>query len=203
MLDDIETETRTMSRSALRHRPIMPDAQGTQVQIRRASRIRQQPYAPDDLAFESSPKVSAPRRTRDAASRAWLVYVVLGMLMTMLLLWAAQSLLAWINVVSDDLHYGRPRTTQVDHLVSHETGNTPTHFIATNVNGQVYIVEIPGGNPGASHLLVGPHLIGPGADLAPVSLSFPGDPQHPDLLVTIDGIAVRFRNTGSAFVPAS
>lgn len=204
MLDDIETKTRTMSRSALRHRPIVPDARHTQVSTPRASRTRQKPkpYSPDDLAFESPSPTHAPRHA-GKASRAWLIYVVLGMLAAMLLLWLGQMLWNWGARVSDDLRYGYPRTTQLDRFVGHESGQTPTHFIATNVNGQIYIVEIPGGNPGASHLLVGPHLIGQGADLAPVLLSFPGDPQHPDLLVTVNGIAVRFHNTGNAFVPTS
>ena len=73
------------------------------------------------------------------------------------------------------------------------------YFLHTD--GQVYIIEIPGGQAGTSHLLIGPHLVGEGSDLAPVSLSFPGDPQHPDLLITVNGIQVRFHNTGSAYVP--
>jgi hypothetical protein len=134
MLDDIETETRTLSRSALRHRPITPDALQTQVQTRRASRAqKREPYSPDDLAFESPPPAHSPRRTRKA-SRTWLIYVVLGMLAAMLLLWLGQIVWNWAATVSDDIRYGRPRTTQVDHFVGHETGNTPTHFIATNVS---------------------------------------------------------------------
>ena len=204
MLDDIETETRTMSRSALRHRPIGPDARNTQVSTPRASRVRHKPkpYSPDDLTFESPSPTHVPRRT-PKASRAWLIYVVLGMLAAMLLLWLGETLVNWGQNISDDLRYGYPRTTQVDHFVGMETNHTPTHFIATNDNGQIYIVEIPGGDPGASHLLVGPRLYGPNADLAPVSLSFQGDPQHPDLLVSVAGVQMLFRNTGSDFVPAS
>jgi hypothetical protein len=110
-------------------------------------------------------------------------------------------LLHWGNTVVDDIHYGRPRTTQIDHFVGHEVDKTPSHFIATNINGQVYIVEIPGGQANNAHLLIGPHLVGEGAELAPISLSFPGDPQHPDLLITVDSIQVRFHNTGSTYAP--
>jgi hypothetical protein len=127
--------------------------------------------------------------------------MILGMLMTVVLLWLGQLIWNWSQIVSDDLHYGRPRTTNVDHFVGHETGNTATHFTALNLNGQVYVIEIPGGSPGTAHLLVGPRLIGVGADLAPVALSFPGDPQHPDLLVRVNGIEVRFRNASSAYEP--
>lgn len=135
MLEDTDAASPTRG-SALRHRPIMPDAIHIQVQTRRASRLRQkpQPYSPDDLAFESLPKVSAPRRT-PKASRTWLIYLVLGMLMAMLLLWLGQMLWNWGQNTLDDLRYGRPRTTHVDHFVGHETGDIKTHFVAMNLGG--------------------------------------------------------------------
>ncbi len=123
--------------------------------------------------------------------------------MAMLLLWLGQMLWSWVGTVSDDVHYGHPRTTQVDHFVGHETGKTPSHFIAVNLDSQVYVIEIPGSSPNSSRLLVGPHLVGPGSDLAPVTLSFVGDPHTPDLVVQVDGIEVKFHNTGSEYVPAS
>jgi hypothetical protein len=184
--------TSGMPRSAVRHRPVMPDVQ-TPIQTPRASRARQIPEP--QTADAVSAKARTPRRL------SWLVYLVLGMLCACLLLWVGQMLLSWANTVYDDIHYGRPRTTQVDHFVGHEVGNTPSHFIATNINGQIYIVEIPGGQANNSHLLLGPHLVGEGSDLSPVFLSFVGDPQHPDLLVTTDGIQVHFHNTGSAYAP--
>jgi hypothetical protein len=183
-----------MPRSVVRHRPVMPDVQ-TQIQTPRASRARQMPEPQTDDLVPT--KAQRPRRL------SWLVYLVLGMLCACLLLWIGQMLLHWGNTVADDIRYGRPRTTQIDHFVGHEVGKTPSHFIATNINGQVYIVEIPGGQANNAHLLIGPHLVGEGADLAPISLSFPGDPQHPDLLMTVDGIQVRFHNTGSTYVPES
>lgn len=201
MLDDIETEAKTLTRSVLRHRPIAPDALNTQIQTPRASRVRQKPksHAHDDRAFASPPLTHAPRRTRDAGSHTWLIYVVLGMLCACLLLWLGQIVLNWGQNLSDDLRYGRPRTTNVDHFVGHETGHIATHFVALNLSGQVYIIEIPGGT-NTSQLLVGPRLIGTDSDLAPVSLSFSGDPQHPDLLASIQNIQMRFHNTGSAYV---
>ena len=170
MPSDIITE-RNMPRSAMRHRPIAPDTTQTQVQTPRASRTgrRAEPHTTADAV---SPKAHMPRQ------RSWLIYLVLGMISACLLLWLGQMLLNWGNTFADDIRYGRPRTTQVDHFVGHEVGNTPSHFIATNDNGQVYVVEIPGGQPDNSHLLVGPHLVGPGTDLAPVFLSFPGDPSE-------------------------
>jgi hypothetical protein len=201
MPSDIITD-RNMPRSSLRHRPIAPDTTQTQVQTPRASRARHQgePYSPDESHVASPSPTHAPRRIRKA-SRRWLIYLVLGGLLAMVLLWLGQILWSWGQKVSDDIHYGYPRTTQVDRYVGHEVNDQPSHFIATNVKGQIYIIEIPGGQPNNSRLLLGPHLIGEGSDLSPVFLSFVGDPQHPDLLVTTDGIQVRFHNTGSAYAP--
>jgi hypothetical protein len=112
----------SMSRSVLRHRPVMPDVQ-TQIQTPRASRARQKPEPHTTDIVRS--KAHTPRR---------LVYLVLGMLCACLLLWLGQMLLKWGNTVIDDIHYGRPRTTQTDHFVGHETRNTPSHFIATNIH---------------------------------------------------------------------
>jgi hypothetical protein len=200
----IQTDQK-LPRSALRHRPVQSETSKPEVSILtpRASQIK--------LSQESSTHTTAvpvatalPRkrwsRKWGELRGSWLIYIVLGMLTTMVLLWIGQLLWNWGSTVADDLHYGRPRTTNVDQFVGHETGNTPSHFIAVNLNGQIYVIEIPGGSTNTSHLLMGPHLIGSGSDLAPVTLSFPGDPHHPDLLITVSGIQIRFHNTGDAYV---
>ena len=120
--------------------------------------------------------------------------------MTMVLLWLGQTVFTWGQQSIDDLRYGRPRTTNVDHFVGHETSGTPTHFTALNLGGQISIIEIPGGNPNNSHLLVGPHLYGLGSDLAPVKLSFVGDAHSPDLVVSVGEVQMHFHNTGTSYV---
>jgi hypothetical protein len=192
-------------RSALRHRPIQPQTRKEAVAILtpRASQTKSQRKASmHTTAIPVATTRTHKRLARKSSKKSgsWLIYLVLGMLITMTLLWIGQSISNWGNTVIDDVHYGRPRTTNVDHFVGHETGNIPSHFIALNLNGQIYVVEIPGGSTSTSHLLVGPHLLGPGADLAPVSLTFTGDPQHPDLLIMVNGIQERFHNTGDAYV---
>jgi hypothetical protein len=59
--------------------------------------------------------------------------------------------------------------------------------------------EVLGGDPEHVRLLQGPHLVGTGADLAPVLLTFLGDARHPDLVVTVNGLQVMFRNTGRSY----
>ena len=186
-------EERQLSRSALRHRPISPDAVNTQVSTPRASRQRQK--------HEPHTTGGPPSVYTTKARSPWPVYLVLGGLLALVLLWLGQVLWSWGQQTLNDLRYGRPRTTQVDHAVGH--GGGTSHFIATNLNGQIYVVEIPGGQPNNAHLLVGPHLIGQGADLAPVTLSFVGDVHTPDLVISVDGVQMTFHNTGTSYIPAS
>ena len=123
------------------------------------------------------------------------------MLVMVLLVVVSQVVVPWAMKTADDLHYGYPRTTQEDHYVGHEQTQTPSHFVAMNLQGQITVVELPGGNLRGAQLLVGPRLLGPGADLAPVRLGFVGDGKHPDLEVVVQGVQVRFHNTGKAYVP--
>jgi hypothetical protein len=204
-----EAVAQKLPRSVLRHRPIQAttDIPEFVILTPRASQAKSpRAQATPTPKAEIPATAPAPKRalhTWGEMKGAWLIYLVIGMLMMMLLLWVGQFVWNWGNTVVDDVRYGRPRTTNVDQFVGHETGKTPSHFVALNLDGQVYVLEIPGGKASASHLLVGPHLIGPGADLAPVSLSFPGNPHQPDLLITVDGIQTRFHNTGTAYTPTS
>jgi hypothetical protein len=123
----------------------------------------------------------------------------------MLLLWQlALLLVSWWQVSQDDLHYGRPRTFQCDAVVGHNDAATrPSHFIALNLNRQVEIIEFPGGDVSKAKLYLGPPLIGPGQDLAVVTLSFRdvnGDGK-PDMIVTIQGSEVIFLNDAGQFRP--
>jgi hypothetical protein len=88
------------------------------------------------------------------------VYVVVGLAMGKL------------HVIVDDLRYGRPRTTQLNGFVGHdEAAGKPTHLMAINLNRQVVIVELPGGDPAKTRSIAGPYLFGADEDLTPVVLS--------------------------------
>jgi hypothetical protein len=169
-----------MPRSVLRHRPINPDS---------------------DIQTWAVVTPTIPRsHRRSPASLPPPFFVGLGMSFTLLILCAWLCISAWGSAQLDTLRYGYPRTFQVDRAVGHEVERTTSHFIATNDHGQIYVLEIPGGNPSHSHLLLGPHLIGPSAELAPVILDFQGNPQHPDLLVEVFNTQTRFLNTGATYV---
>jgi len=102
-----------------------------------------------------------------------LVYLGIGMI-AMLALWTLLTLaVSWWNTTWDDLHYGRPRTFQVDVVVGHnDSSANPSHFIALNLNGRIEVIEFPGGDASKARIYIGPQLYGNGDDLIPVTLSF-------------------------------
>ena len=95
----------------------------------------------------------------------------------------------WWTTQQNDWAYGRPRTFQIDWNVGHGTASNPdSHFIAQNLHRQMVVIEIPGDDPSKAKIYIGPSLIGPGQDLAPVTLSFE-DVNHdgkPDLVIHVE-----------------
>lgn len=191
----------------IRRRPLQESSQPRAVQTARASsRSRaKQASKTANVIIKTEPKPQStpvPQAKKRVDSGSWLLYIGLGMICALALAYLGQLGYSWGSTTLDDIRYGRPRTTQVDHFVGHELSHTPTHFTAINLKGQIYIIELPGGDPAHTRLLTGPHLAGPGIDLAPVSLDFSGDPHHPDLLVEVSTVQVRFHNTGQGYEAA-
>lgn len=133
----------------------------------------------------------------------WLFYVGMAMLI-MTLMWGALSALnSWWQVYQDDLHYGRPRTFQIDQKVGHNDSATPSHFIALNLNRHIEVIEFPGGDPSKAKIYIGPVLMGPGQDLAPATLEFRdvnGDGK-PDMIVKVQDSRFVFINDNGSFRP--
>ena len=104
----------------------------------------------------------------------------------------------------DDVTYGRPRTAQYDVVVDHnDSPSHPTHLIALNLNASVVIIELSGGDITKAHIYRGPQLFGPGADLFPVTLSFPdpGGNGQPNMEVHVQGQIIVYLNQNGQFVP--
>jgi hypothetical protein len=125
------------------------------------------------------------------------------LLLAALAIYAAVSLvMGRLHVMLDDLRYGRPRTTQLDAFVGHaETAGHPTHLLALNLNRQVVVVELPGGDPTRAHSISGPYLFGADEDLTPVALSLrdmDGDGQA-DLLLDVRREQIVYLNKDGAF----
>jgi hypothetical protein len=79
---------------------------------------------------------------------------------------------AWAQVRLDDLRYGRPRTMHVEGYVGHgtEAVGRPTRLIGLNLDRQVMVMVIPGGDASQMQTITGPYLFGSGEDLTPVLL---------------------------------
>lgn len=127
-------------------------------------------------------------------------------LLAFLLYLGLTALLGWVQIKLDDLHYGRPRTSQLDAFVGHnEATGTPTHFVALNLNRRVTIVEFPGGDVSKPQVLAGPYLFGQNEDLTVVKLhveDLNGDGK-PDLIAQVKGERLVYINDNGGFRPVT
>ncbi len=195
--DDEFYETRVPS-SVRRYRaPIAP----TQITVHRiparSSSTTQQRPVPQVQSVQQGYR--QPQRLH------WTVYVGLALLF-MLVGWIGLSALgSWWQTTSDDWHYGRPRTFQLDAVVGHsDSASNPSHFVALNLNRHVEIIELSGGDVTKAHIYTGPTLIGDRQELAPVTLSFhdvTGDGK-PDMIIAVGESRYVYVNDNAAFRPA-
>ncbi len=131
-----------------------------------------------------------------------LVPLMVGMVIMVVLVMSMSLIVSWWQVYQDDLHYGRPRTYQMDAVVGHNDGvDHPTHFIFLNLNRHVEIIEIPGGDGTKTRIFVGPVLFGDGQNLVPVTGEIRNDNGRKDLVVHIQNQEIVFINDGTTFHP--
>ena len=187
-------------KSVLRHRPLnsfegTPKARPTVTRASRPATQTKEIVPP----FVCSPaqKTSVKKRR----SRLNLTSLGIGMMVALVAVLLGQLLLTWFSTTWDDIHYGTPRTYQTDAFVSHETGQTPSHFIVLNLHGRVEIIELPGEDPSKTKIYIGPQIAGPGAEMVPVTLQFVDlhHTRHPNMLVQFQGTQVVFHNVHAAF----
>jgi hypothetical protein len=150
----------------------------------------------------TSTRTTTTARTRPRLRAHPLLFLGLGML-AMLVLWTLLTAgLNWWNDTMDYLHYGYPRTFQIDAVVGHsDSASNPSHYLAINLHGKIEIIEFPGGDSSHARIYLGPQLFGPGADKAPVTLKFAdvnGDRQ-PDMLVFFQSSWIVFINSQGGF----
>jgi hypothetical protein len=197
---DVEDTPHAIPRSAIRHRPLDPHAQVKPFVVVHTPRATRGKPHHEPHTTGGPPSGASPSRERTVLTQG------VGMVLTFALIFLGQLGLSWVNVTLDDLHYGRPRTFQVDAVVGHEdSAENPSHFIAVNLRGHIEIIEIPGGDPARAHIYVGPQLYGPNADLIPITLQF-RDPQHthrPDMIALFQNGRAVFHNVNGGFQPAS
>lgn len=122
---------------------------------------------------------------------AFAVYVLVG------------AVVSWGQVRLDDLRYGRPRTTHLEGYVGHgaEVEGRPTRFVGLNIDRQVVVLELPGGDTTQVRSLPGPYLFGANEDLTPVLLSLgdmDGDGLR-DLVVNVRNEQIVYLNRDGGF----
>lgn len=131
----------------------------------------------------------------------WMLFVGI-VLFVMVFGWVAFGALAnWWQDKQNDWTYGNPRTFQVDQAVGiNDSPANPSHFIAMNLRGTVFVIDLEGGDPTKAQSLP---IIGLPQDQQndPVTISFEdvnGDGK-PDMLVHVAGFTIVLLNTGRTF----
>jgi len=135
----------------------------------------------------------------------WSVFVGIALLL-MLGGWIAfNDLGVWWQNHTDDVTYGIPRTYQTDAVVGHSDSNSnPSHFIALNLRGQIYVIELPGGDATKARGYFITSEVG-GDPHPPVTVKFQDltHSGHLDMVVTIgdppNPLIVFLFNNGSQF----
>ncbi|HMO55856.1 MAG TPA: hypothetical protein PKA05_03740 [Roseiflexaceae bacterium] len=140
-----------------------------------------------------------PAVPRGMQAIAYSVTLVLAALAAYVLI---SLLVTRVAVTVDDLRYGRPRTDHLEAFVGHdETAGLPTHLIALNLNRQIVIFEIPGGDTAKTRTINGPYLFGAEEHLTPAVLGLAdvdGD-GLPDLLLDIRRERIVYLNRDGTF----
>jgi hypothetical protein len=138
------------------------------------------------------------------APSSWLVTALAYVLLLVLGYLLLTPAIGWGQRRLDDLRYGFPRTTQIDGFVGHgEEGGQPTHLIALNLQRQVSILELPGGDAAQVQVLPGPYLIGAdGEQVAPqLALRDMNGDGSADLLLQVRDEIVVYMNENGSFRP--
>jgi hypothetical protein len=153
-------------------------------------------------------RVGTPQsRTRimlPAISLHSVAYIITALLALLAIYAIMGNVMGWGRARYDDLRYGTTRTFQADEVVGHDDGaGTPTHFVAMNLNRQVLIIEIPGGDASKTRTLTGPYLFGAGEDKTAVLLRFDDINRDgsKDLIVNVKNEEIVYLNKDSQFQP--
>ncbi len=142
---------------------------------------------------------AAPVPLHDTNPITRITFLLIGGILLYLLV---STSVHWGRMLLDDLRYGRPRTTHLQGFVGHaEASGQPSHFIALNLNRQVVVLELPGGDPAQVRSLPGPYLFGADEDLTPVQLALDdvdGDGAN-DLLINVRNEQLVYLNKDGNF----
>ncbi len=128
-----------------------------------------------------------------------IVVVVLAMLAIYVLV---THMVTWGQRTLDDVRYGSPRRVHLSGYVGHDDANSiPTQFIALNLDGQINVLVLPGGDAARLTVLQGPYMVGmDGPNVVPqLDLRDMDHDGHVDLLLTLRGETVVYLNKAGEF----
>jgi hypothetical protein len=135
-----------------------------------------------------------------------MMYLIAGLLALLALYAVMGNVVGWGRERLDDLRYGTTRTFHAQAVVgSDDSPVTPSHFVAMNLNRQVVIFHIPGGDSAKTRVITGPYLFGAGEDKTPVLLDFVdlNNDGALDMRVMIKNEAIVYLNRGGNLEPIS
>jgi len=162
------------------------------------------PTAHLEREYERSYQPRAGSALSNASTLRMALYGVGAAAVAVVLYLVVSTLITWTQIKLDDMQYGNPRTTHLDAVVGNgDSVDQPTHFIALNLNRQVSIIELPGGDISKAVAISGPYLFGDGQDLTPVKMRMEdinGDGAA-DLLVTVKNEELAYINDKGTFRP--
>lgn len=127
-----------------------------------------------------------------------LVYMLALLAMYVLMSYALETGQRWL----DDRQYGMPRQVHLSGYTGpSDQHGPPTHFIALNIERQVSVLVIPGGNTDHISALQGPYIVGnDGQYVIPQpSLHDMNHDGYIDLIVTLRGEKVIYLNQAGNF----
>ena len=131
-----------------------------------------------------------------------IAYLVTALLALVAIYAVMGNVLTWGRAQYDTLRYGSTRTFQLDAALGHEDSPaSPTHLMALNLNRQVTIIEIPGGDAAKIRTLTGPYLFGAEEDKTPVLMRLDDLNRDgtKDLIVSIKNEEIVYLNRDSKF----
>lgn len=196
------------TRSILRHRPISNNILASMElpRVPRSSRQTQARRTDKVLPTTRTQEIRRPAPQQRPGKRSHpphlLVSLGLGMVLMLLLVCAWQFVLPRATNIYNDWRYGQPRTFQTDAFVGHESVATiPSHFIALNLDGDIQVIELPGGDQSKVQRVQVTRLSGPGAASVPITLQFVDltHTHHPDMLVHIQDTQILLKNANGTF----
>jgi len=178
--------------------------------VRRASVQRRPPDEYDDQWPPRMPpsvlRYAEPEAVPQQRRRSGLWYLLVPVFFICLGAVLAAIIPPAIQQWRDNKAFGFPRTFQTSASVGHGDPHSPgSHFIAMNLDGNLEVIELPGGDPAKypPQLYRLATLTGSSADLVAVTVSF-GDVNgdgKPDLIASYGGTETILFNNGKGFVP--